>query len=161
MSSRDINKDKIGKDQVASSGIHWDKQILRFYPDKEIGAHILGFLGYANDGVTRIGKYGLEGFFEEELSGWGSQVIADRDTAGRLIPFFAKNGIEVEDGADLVLTIDRTVQYNACKALAKAVSRYDAQAGSVIIMETATGAIRAMCHHWNECKTWRRYSLRK
>ena len=141
----DINQDKSEADKVNSAGIYWDRQVLRFYPDKEIGAHILGFLGYADDGVSRVGKYGLEGFWQDELAGTGSQVIADKAGGGRLLPF-GSLGAPVEDGADLVLTIDRTVQYQTCRALEKAVARYDASSGSVIVMETETGAIRAMCN---------------
>ncbi|MBT4349527.1 penicillin-binding protein 2 [bacterium] len=140
----DININKLEKDKVYTAGIHWNKEILRYYPDKEIGAHILGFLGYDQDGVNRVGKYGVEGFWQEELAGTGSQMIADRAGGGRLLPFSSLQAY-AKDGADLVLTIDRTVQYQACKSLEKAVALYDAEGGSVLIMETDTGAIRAMC----------------
>ena len=144
----DINKDKSEEEQVQSledMGISFTKNILRFYPDKEIGAHILGFLGYGNDGYSRVGKYGLEGYFESDLAGYFGQVIGEADVAGR---FLADNdGKPVQNGADLVLTIDRTVQYSTCKALEKAVARYEAESGTVIIMDTETGAIRAMCNY--------------
>ncbi|MBT7553402.1 hypothetical protein HN670_02940, partial [bacterium] len=140
----DINKDKAEDEQVYTTGIHWNKEVLRYYPDKEIGAHVLGFLGYDNNGVNRVGKYGLEGYWQEELAGSGSQLLADRAGGGRLLPFSALQAY-AKDGADLTLTIDRTVQYQACKSLEKSVALYDAVGGSVIIMETDTGAIRAMC----------------
>ncbi len=145
----EINKDKAEKDKVAGTGIYWDKQILRFYPDKEIGSNMLGFLGYADDGVTRVGKYGLEGYWEKDLAGLGGQLVADRDSTGRIIPFDFTREVSLENGADLVLTIDRNVQYQACKSLDKAIALYDAKGGSVIVMETATGAIRAMCNYPN------------
>jgi cell division protein FtsI/penicillin-binding protein 2 len=141
---KDTNKDKARKDRQASTGVAWNKEILRFYPDKEVGAHILGFLGYAEDGVTRVGKYGLEGFWQKDLVGLGTQVVGERDMSGRALPF-SELAAMVENGADLVLTIDRTVQYQACKALEKSVIRHGAKSGSVIVMETSTGAIRAMC----------------
>jgi len=135
----DINVNKSKKDKVYTAGIHWNKEILRYYPDKEIGAHILGFLGYDQEGVNRVGKYGIEGFWQEELAGTGSQMIADRvGGGGRLIPFSSLEAY-AKDGADLVLTIDRTIQYQTCKSLEKAVAKYDAKSGSVIIMETDTG----------------------
>lgn len=140
----DTNKDKAKKDRQSTTGVAWNKEILRFYPDKEVGAHILGFLGYAEDGVTRVGKYGLEGFWQKDLAGLGTQVVGERDMSGRALPF-SELAAMVENGADLVLTIDRTVQYRACKALEKSVLRHGAKSGSVIVMETATGAIRAMC----------------
>ncbi|MBP9802367.1 penicillin-binding protein 2 [Patescibacteria group bacterium] len=141
---KDTNKDKLKKDRQANTGVAWNKEILRFYPDKEVGAHILGFLGYAEDGVTRVGKYGLEGFWQKDLVGLGTQVVGERDMSGRALPF-SELAAMVENGADLVLTIDRTVQYQACKALEKSVIRHGAKSGSVIVMETSTGAIRAMC----------------
>ncbi len=141
---KDTNKDKLKKDRQASTGVAWNKEILRFYPDKEVGAHILGFLGYAEDGVSRVGKYGLEGFWQKDLAGLGTQVVGERDMSGRALPFSELAAL-VENGADLVLTIDRTVQYQACKALEKSVVKHGAKSGSVIVMETSTGAIRAMC----------------
>ncbi len=141
---KDTNKDKLKKDRQTSTGVAWNKEILRFYPDKEVGAHILGFLGYAEDGVSRVGKYGLEGFWQKDLAGLGTQVVGERDMSGRALPFSELAAL-VENGADLVLTIDRTVQYQACKALEKSVVKHGAKSGSVIVMETSTGAIRAMC----------------
>ncbi len=144
----DINKEKGGVDELESIeelGLNFYKNILRYYPDKEIGSHILGFLGYGEDGYSRVGNYGLEGYFEEELAGYGGQIVGEADVAGRLVS--SNEGKSVENGYDVVLTIDRTVQYATCKSLEKALTRYDAESGSVIIMETKTGAIRAMCNY--------------
>ncbi len=142
----DINKSLSDDEQVgslAAMGLNFDKIVLRYYPDKEIGAHILGFLGYDDSGYLRIGKYGLEAYFENELAGLQGEVVGEADIAGRLLT--QSDGEPVKNGADLVLTIDRSVQYAACKALEKSVVRYEAKSGSVIIMDSQTGAIRAMC----------------
>lgn len=144
----DINKGKGDDEQISTlegMGVNFVKHVLRFYPDKEVGAHILGFLGYSDQGDDRVGKYGLEGYFNNELAGLTGQIRGETDVAGRLMT--GNDGRPVENGADLILTIDRTVQYAACKELEKAVARYGAQSGSVIIMETDTGAIRAMCNY--------------
>jgi stage V sporulation protein D (sporulation-specific penicillin-binding protein) len=144
----DINKDKLEEDKInnlTELGVNFVKNILRYYPDKEIGAHILGFLGYDKEGVNRVGKYGLESYFENDLAGLGGQVVGETDVAGRLLS--SDDGRAVENGADVMLTIDRTVQYATCKALEKAVVRYEAESGTVIVMETDTGAIRAMCNY--------------
>lgn len=142
----DINKDKIDSEKQLTTGVFWDKQILRFYPDKEVGAHLLGFLGFAEDGVSRVGKYGLEAYWQDDLAGTGKRVVAEKDISGRLLPFSEIESL-IEDGSDLVLTIDRTVQYQTCKALERAVARYEAESGTVIVMETQTGAIKAMCNY--------------
>jgi stage V sporulation protein D (sporulation-specific penicillin-binding protein) len=144
----DINKERSEEEQfknLEEVGISFTKHVLRFYPDRDIGAHVLGFLGYGNDGYSRVGKYGLEGYFEGDLAGNFGQVIGETDIAGRLLA--DNDGKPVQNGADLVLTIDRTVQYATCKALEKAVARYEAESGTVIIMDTETGAIRAMCNY--------------
>ena len=131
------NADKAKKDKVDSMGVYWKKEILRFYPDKEVGAQMLGFLAPDDSGENQAGKYGLEAYWQKELAGSGEQIAtAERGPA--------KGG---KDGADLVLTIDKNVQYQACKALEKSVLRHGAKAGSAIVMESNTGAIRAMCNY--------------
>ena len=143
-----INKDLTEEDQknsISSIGVDFVKNVLRYYPDKEIGAHIVGFLGYGDDGYSRVGKYGLEDYWQEELAGIDGQLSGEIDTAGRLLS--NSNSADVQNGADIILTIDRNVQYTTCKSLEKAVAQYDAQSGSVIVMETKTGAIKAMCNY--------------
>src|SRR3989339_1606927 len=144
----DINKEKSEKEQIkdlSGLGVNFVKNVLRYYPDKEIGAHILGFLGYDEQGLDRVGKYGLEGYFENILAGLEGQVKGETDVAGRLLT--GNDGQAAENGADIILTIDRTVQYAACRALEKSVAQHEAKSGTVIIMETATGAILAMCNY--------------
>lgn len=144
----DINKTKAEDEQINSLeelGINFEKNVLRYYPDKDLGAHILGFLGYSEDGTERVGKYGLESYFENELAGTTGKIVGQTDVAGRLLD--ENTGQAVENGADIVLTIDRTVQYAACKSLEKAVAKYEAKSGTVIIMDTDSGAIRAMCNY--------------
>lgn len=115
------------KDKVDSMGVYWKKEILRFYPDKEVGAQMLGFLAPDENGENQAGKYGLEAYWQKELAGLGGQNLTD--------------------GADLVLTIDKNVQYQACKALEKSVLRHGSKTGTVIVMESNTGAIKAMCNY--------------
>lgn len=129
---------------LADLGVNFKKTVWRYYPDHQDGAHILGFLGYGPDGRSRVGSYGLEAFFEQELSGNKGSRSGEKDITGRLIS--EDNLHPQRNGADLLLTIDRNVQYAACQALAKAVPLYQADGGTVIVMESATGAIRAMCN---------------
>ncbi len=150
-------------ENIKDMGFGTEKNVLRYYPDNEIGAHILGFLGYANDGHNREGKYGLEGYFDLDLAGSVGKIEGEKDVDGRLVS--DNDGIPVQNGIDLVLTIDRAVQYEVCKRLEKAVARYDAESGTVIVMETKTGAIRAMCNypsfdpnHYNEVESHQGYN---
>lgn len=144
----DINKGRTEEDQlktIAEVGVDFEKTVLRYYPDKEIGAHILGFLGYGEDINSRVGRYGIEGYYQNDLAGYSGKIVGEADLAGRLLTDDAGN--PVTNGADIILTIDRNVEYQACKALERAVVRYEADNGTVVIMDTKTGAIKAMCNY--------------
>lgn len=144
----EINKEQpVGKSisSLPEMGVNFVKNVLRFYPDGELGANILGFFGYGKDRRSRAGNYGLEAYFEQELSGVKGAVSGEKDEKGRLM--LKDSSSPQQNGADLILTIDRNVQYAACRALAKAVPLYQADSGVVIVMDTSTGAIRAMCNY--------------
>ncbi len=114
----------------------------RFYPENNIGANILGFAGYENE--EQRGKYGLEGFFDQELFGKFGSVTAERG-AGGLVIVNDRQTNKKEDGSSLVLTIDRAAQFNSCKMLDEAVNKYKALGGSVIVVNPKDGAILVMC----------------
>ncbi len=116
---------------------------FRYYPENNIGANILGFASY-EDNEEQHGKYGLEGFFDQEMFGKYGSVTAERG-AGGLVIVNDRQYVKKEDGASLVLTIDRSAQFTACRMLNDAVAKYKALGGSVIVIEPKTGAILAMC----------------
>lgn len=130
-------------DNLNLPGIYFTTERIRYYPEKNVGAHMLGFVGY--DGDELVGRYGLEGAMQEELAGTKGYVKADRDTAGRWIVVGSREFEQARDGTNLVLTIDYTIQYTACTKLNEAVQRHGADSGSVVIMNPKTGAILAMC----------------
>ncbi len=125
-------------------GIYLLREEFRFYPEKDIAAHITGFVSEDEEGAMS-GKYGIEGRYDELLRGTPGFVFSELDTKGRWISMGVRRRNPVEDGADVVLTIDRTVQYVACKALKEAVEKHQADAGSLVILNPKTGAILAMC----------------
>ena len=125
------------------AGIKFQEELHRYYPENNIGSHVLGFLGFQDD--TKVGQYGLEGFWEEELAGTPGYLQAEKDARGRWITFGTKLLEEAKDGDDLILTLDRTLQYETCKRLNEEVLRHGADGGSVIIMNPKTGSITAMC----------------
>lgn len=114
----------------------------RLYPENNIGAHIIGFAGYEND--EQRGHYGLEGFFDQELFGTYGSVTAERG-AGGLVIVNDRQYTKKTDGSNLVLTIDRSAQFTACRALDAAVDKWGASGGSVIVVDPKTGAILVMC----------------
>jgi len=126
------------------SGIGFSRQTDRFYPEGNIGASVLGFVG-SNDDGTSAGKYGIEGYWEETLAGTGGLLEAFRGVTGNWITLAGRNITEAEDGADVVLSIDRTVQFRACERLRAGMIEYGAESASLVVMDPWTGAIRAMC----------------
>ncbi|MFH0874165.1 MAG: penicillin-binding protein 2 [Candidatus Komeilibacteria bacterium] len=124
-------------------GILSREEIWRYYPDKEIGAQLLGFYGYLND--DKVGKYGLESYWDKQLAGVDWIGSWFKSPAGIAIGG-QSGGDKAVNGADLILTIDRTIQYQACKALDRAVKDLGASDGTVIIEETTTGRILALCN---------------
>ncbi|OIO06235.1 hypothetical protein AUJ26_01260 [Candidatus Falkowbacteria bacterium CG1_02_37_21] len=124
-------------------GFDFNMTSYRYYPDNEIGSHILGFVSYANgDGA---GKYGLEEFFNDELFGQYGSLKSEKSAGGKTIIVNNREYVKPVDGSDLVLTIDRNVEFVACQKLKEAVKKHDATGGSVIVMNPQTGAIIAMC----------------
>jgi len=124
-------------------GIAFAPERTRYYPDGPTAAHLLGFWGFSGD--ERKGQYGLEGYFEHELKGSPGHLAAERDAGGRLIPIGNQSFVPAQNGDDIVLTIDRTVQYKACSALSEAVLKHGAVGGALIILDPKTGKILALC----------------
>ncbi len=126
------------------SGIGFTKENYRSYPESGVGGHLLGFVGINSDG-SRSGKYGLEGYFDEDLEGIKGSLKSEKNPLGGWIVFGGHNVDPAVNGADLVLTIDRSVQFTACEKLKDAVKRHGADGGTIIIMNPQTGAVLAMC----------------
>ncbi len=130
-------------EKLEISGIGLVPQSYRYYPEEGIGGHILGFI-QANEN-EKIGQYGLEGYFNKELSGKSGLVKSAKDALGSLITIGQRSIQKAENGVDLVLTIDRQVQFNTCQKLKKYYEYFRAESASLIIMEPK-GAIIAMCN---------------
>lgn len=124
-------------------GIHGIEETYRYYVDDNVGSHILGFLGIQDD--KPVGLYGAEGYFETILAGKEGFFQTERDVAGRWIVLSDKEVNEAEDGADILLTVDRTLQFMTCEALNNAVSKHGADGGAAIVMDPSTGKILSMC----------------
>lgn len=124
-------------------GIYGVVETHRYYLDANIGSHVTGFLGIRDEEPT--GLYGIEGYFNELLAGQPGYFQTERDVAGRWIALSEKTVTEATNGADIVLTIDKTIQYMTCQKLNEAVLRHGADGGAAIVMEPSTGKIWAMC----------------
>ncbi len=124
-------------------GLFFEDEPVRYYPEQNIGSHLLGFLG--SDGTSKRGQYGLEGHFNSLLTGQQGFIKAQKDASGQIIATAAQFWQPATDGSDLVLTINRSIQYEACRQLDEAVQKHGADSGSLVIMNPTTGAIVAMC----------------
>ncbi|MFA6392397.1 MAG: penicillin-binding protein 2 [Patescibacteria group bacterium] len=116
----------------------------RYYPEKETFSHLTGFIGFSDD--QRVGQYGIEGYFDKELSGEQGFLNTEQDAKGTWITVGNTSLEEAKDGDSIVLTIDHAVQFFVCDKLAEAVQKHGASEGSAIVMDPSTGAVLAMCN---------------
>jgi len=124
-------------------GIGFEPQWTRFYPEASMAAHLLGFVGSDDKGNER-GYFGLEGYYDRELKGISGIRLQEKDLYGRPIVIGGGEEKKGEPGRDLYLYLDRAVQFLAEKELRQGLEKYQAVAGSVVVMNPWTGAILAM-----------------
>ena len=114
-------------------GLQVDPLPRRFYPQGQLLCHTLGYVDF--DG---IGGAGVEGYYQRELAGEAASAIVN------ISPLTTQESVIAREGADLVLTIDRSVQYLVEAHLARALQEHGAVSGTIIVMDPRTGAILAM-----------------
>ncbi|GIK55697.1 MAG: penicillin-binding protein 2 [Chloroflexi bacterium] len=105
----------------------------RFYPQGEMLCHVLGYVDFEGRGGA-----GVEGYYQRELAGEAATAVVN------ISPLTEQRNVIAHEGADLVLTIDRSIQYLVEQHLANALQTYRARSGSIIVMDPRTGAILAM-----------------
>lgn len=117
----------------------------RFYPEQGLGGQVFGFVAVNDKTKRREGRYGIEGAMNAALAGTYGSIKLETDAAGRPLSIGTTQLVQAVDGSDIVLTIDRTIQYEACRRIAQAVKDFQADGGTVIIQDPKTGAIWALC----------------
>jgi len=125
-------------------GVYLRSEEYRYFPEDSLAAHVLGFVN-----IDQEGQYGIEGYFNEELSGRAGLALVEKSSLGSQIAIGNRQVINPEDGISVVLTIDRAIQYFVEKKLQESVEEHGATGGSVIVMEPATGDIVAMASYPN------------
>lgn len=123
------------------SGIEIVDDNKRFYPYGEFASHILGFTDIDNNGL-----YGIERTFDKYLSGTQGMWVKTEDARGVEMPYGGEKVYDPEDGLNVVLTIDETIQHFAEKYAAKKLMDTNAKNVSIIVMEPQTGDILAMAN---------------
>lgn len=131
--------------EMALVGIGTEPETVRYYPERNLASHVLGFLGFK--GNSRVGQYGIEGNYEAALAGSAGLLGIEKDLAGRWITVASRNFVAAEDGKDIHLTIDSAIQYKTQEVLKSAVESNQAAGGSVIVMNPKTGGIMAMANY--------------
>ncbi len=123
------------------SGVHLEPDSRRYYPEASLACHVIGFVGVDNTGLE-----GIEARYDEALSGTAGRTLRLTNAYGAELLMSRYESYEPgEDGCDLVLTLDSTVQYYVEKHLKQAVADYDIRNGAgAIAMDVNTGAVLAM-----------------
>ncbi len=123
------------------SGINIVDDNKRFYPYEDFAAYILGFTNIDNEGL-----YGIEKTYDKYLSGSPGRWVKITDAGGRQLPYDGERVFEPQDGLNVVLTIDETIQHFAEKAAKESLITTKAKNVSIIIMEPKTGDILALAN---------------
>jgi cell division protein FtsI (penicillin-binding protein 3) len=123
-------------------GVSMSREARRYYPNRELAAHVLGFAD-----IDGVGIEGVERQFEERLRGSVAAVPAIKDRRGRVV--FSEQLLDdrAAQGDDLVLTIDKSIQTVAEHELALAVRTSEARAGTVVVMDPQSGELLALANY--------------
>lgn len=128
----DSQKQEIENLQIVGLGFNKDQS--RFYPEASSSAQLLGFVG-KNDSGEDQGYFGLEGFYDDSLSGKSGFIKLEKDPKGNPLPFGKFWEVLAVSGVDLLTSLDRTVQFVIDKKLAEGISKYGAISGSITVMK--------------------------
>ena len=139
-----LQKEEIEK--LGLVGVGFEEEPVRFYPEGSLAAHVLGFVA-SNEKGEKQGYYGIEGKLDADLRGKPGRVVEEKDAMGVPILVGGYTKVPPVNGRDIVLTIDRSVQYLVEKHIKEGVERYDAVSGSVIVMNPMNGQIIAMANY--------------
>ncbi|MQA30947.1 MAG: PASTA domain-containing protein, partial [Luteitalea sp.] len=119
-------------------GIGLMKESRRFYPNRELAAHLLGFVGIDNKGLG-----GLESAYDSQIRGQDGEVLISTDARGEV---FSRSERPPTTGSTIELTIDAYLQHVAERELHDGVLAHRAAGGSVIVIDPRTGEILAMAN---------------
>lgn len=119
-------------------GVFSQKEYKRFYPAGDVAAHVVGFTGVDDTGVE-----GIELLRNNVLSGMPGKRDFVRDRKGHVVEDLVAVKLP-HDGQDLVLSLDRTVQYIVHRELSKAVEKHKAKAAAAVVLDAKTGEVLAM-----------------
>ncbi len=119
-------------------GIYFQDENQRFYPKRDLAAHVLGFVDPDEKGLA-----GIEYELDSQIRSKSERIVVMADARQR---WFDGGEAQRERGANVVLTLDEKIQYIAQRELLAAIEKTRAMAGSVIVMNPNTGEVLAMAN---------------
>ncbi|MFH1601822.1 MAG: penicillin-binding protein 2 [Candidatus Shapirobacteria bacterium] len=128
-------------ENLGIEGLFLQEDTARFYPEASSSAHLLGFLGRDAAGQPK-GYFGLEGYYDRQMQGQ-VRLVKERQGWWNKIQdvFTAKTE---EKGRDLVLFLDRAVQFSVEEELKKGIEKYGAVSGWVVVIDPYSGGVLGM-----------------
>jgi cell division protein FtsI/penicillin-binding protein 2 len=130
-------------EHLSYHGLGFDTEMIRRYPDASVSAQLLGFVGKTDTGDDQ-GYFGLEGFYDLELRGRSGVMRQQTSALGMPLLLGERQRLNEDEGSELTLTIEKSLQYQIEEKLKEALKRYGAVSGDVTVMDPHTGAIIAM-----------------
>jgi cell division protein FtsI (penicillin-binding protein 3) len=120
-------------------GVFSERTTTRVYPGGELAANVVGFVGADGKGLG-----GMELALDQPLAGQPGSATYETGAGGRQIPTGTETREAAVPGRDVVLTLDRDIQWVAQQAIAQKVKESRAESGTVVVMDPRTGAILAL-----------------
>ncbi len=120
------------------TGIYFQEENQRYYPKRDMAAHVLGFVD-----VDEKGLGGIEHEYDGLIRSKGEKIVVMADARQR---WFDGGEAQRDQGVNVVLTIDEKIQYIAERELAAVIERTHAPAGTVIVQDPNGGAILALAN---------------
>jgi cell division protein FtsI (penicillin-binding protein 3) len=124
--------------KLGIAGVSSQREYRRYYPSGEVMAHVLGVTN-----VEDHGQEGLELSFDDWLAGTPGAEHVIRDNKGHTVED-VELVREPKQGRDLVLSVDRRIQYLAYRELKSAIFEHHAMSGSIVILDATSGEVLAM-----------------
>lgn len=136
---------KFIRDHKLTQALYLTPDSKRFYPNGSVASHVLGFMSQnESSGDRKVGAYGIEAFYEEELAGKPGRVVTAKNAAGTQMLSSYQAYMDAEEGGDVTLTVDEKIQAMAEQALKTAIEKYYVQkGGQITVINPQTGAILA------------------
>jgi cell division protein FtsI (penicillin-binding protein 3) len=120
-------------------GIGTESTTRRIHPSHELASGVLGFTDYEG-----LGRMGVELAYQNVLAGRPGEMTAQFDAFGRVIPTGSDRQVDPVAGKDVVLTLDRDLQWYAQQLIADQVAATHAKNGTVVVMDVKTGELLAL-----------------